>query len=247
MDLRGHVALVTGSSRGIGRAIALRMARAGAQVAINYYAKSEAAARVVEEVREGGGRALAVKANVTDPDQVRGMVAEVLGEFGHLDILVNNAGIRRDALLPRMSEQAWDDVMNVDLKGVFLCTREVIRAMLRQRWGRVVTISSAIALTGNAGQANYAAAKAGVLGFTRSIAREVATRNITVNTVLPGYVETAIVSDLPHSTKERILAHIPMDRFGVSEDIAGMVAFLCTDEASYITGQGICVDGGISL
>jgi 3-oxoacyl-[acyl-carrier protein] reductase len=247
VNLEGKSALVTGGSRGIGRAIALRLAQAGANVAINYSTQKESALEVVEEIKQLGVNSLALQADISQTDQVKKMASQLLEEWGRSDILVNNAGIRHDSLLPRMSDETWDEVMAVDLRGVFLCTREFIRSMLRQRWGRVVNISSGIAFTGNIGQANYAAAKAGVLGFTRAMAREVATRNITVNSVLPGYVETDIVSDLTQEMRDLILAHIPMNRFGTPAEIAGMVAFLCTEEASYITGQSLCVDGGITL
>lgn len=247
MNLEGKSALVTGGSRGIGRAIALRLAQTGANVAINYSTQKESALEVVEEIKQLGVNSLALQADISQTDQVKKMASQLLEEWGRSDILVNNAGIRHDSLLPRMSDETWDEVMAVDLRGVFLCTREFIRSMLRQRWGRVVNISSGIAFTGNIGQANYAAAKAGVLGFTRAMAREVATRNITVNSVLPGYVETDIVSDLTQEMRDLILAHIPMNRFGTPAEIAGMVAFLCTEEASYITGQSLCVDGGITL
>jgi len=247
VNLEGKSALVTGGSRGIGRAIALRLAQTGANVAINYSTQKESALEVVEEIKQLGVNSLALQADISQTDQVKKMASQLLEEWGRSDILVNNAGIRHDSLLPRMSDETWDEVMAVDLRGVFLCTREFIRSMLRQRWGRVVNISSGIAFTGNIGQANYAAAKAGVLGFTRAMAREVATRNITVNSVLPGYVETDIVSDLTQEMRDLILAHIPMNRFGTPAEIAGMVAFLCTEEASYITGQSLCVDGGITL
>jgi 3-oxoacyl-[acyl-carrier protein] reductase len=247
VNLHGKSALVTGGSRGIGRAIALRLAQSGANVAVNYNTHQESALEVVEEIKQLGVNSLALQADISQTDQVKKMANQLLAEWGRSDILVNNAGIRRDSLLPRMSDEVWDEVMAVDLRGVFLCTREFIRPMLRQRWGRVVNISSGIAFTGNIGQANYAAAKAGVLGFTRAMAREVATRNITVNSVLPGYVNTDIVSDLTQEMSDLILAHIPMNRFGTPDEIAGMVAFLCTEEASYITGQSLCVDGGITL
>jgi 3-oxoacyl-[acyl-carrier protein] reductase len=246
VNLHGKSALVTGGSRGIGRAIALRLAQSGANVAVNYNTHQESALEVVEEIKQLGVNSLALQADISQTDQVKKMANQLLAEWGRSDILVNNAGIRRDSLLPRMSDEVWDEVMAVDLRGVFLCTREFIRPMLRQRWGRVVNISSGIAFTGNIGQANYAAAKAGVLGFTRAMAREVATRNITVNSVLPGYVNTDIVSDLTQEMSDLILAHIPMNRFGTPDEIAGMVAFLCTEEASYITGQSLCVDGGIT-
>ncbi len=247
MDLQGRVALVTGSSRGIGRAIALRLARAGAKIVVNYHQHGESAAQVVEDVRQLGSEAIAVQADVSHEDQARALVSQGAARWERLDILVNNAGIIKDALLPRMSEETWDAVLDLDLKGTFLCTREALRHMLRQRWGRVVNISSAIAVTGNIGQANYAAAKAGVLGFTRSVAREVATRNITINAILPGYIATEIVEDLPQKVKDLIRSHIPMDKFGTPEDVAGAVAFLCTEEARYITGQSLGVDGGLTL
>ncbi|MFQ5880450.1 MAG: 3-oxoacyl-[acyl-carrier-protein] reductase [Dehalococcoidia bacterium] len=247
MNLEGKTALVTGASRGIGRVIALRLAGAGARVVVNYHTHGDDAAQVVKEIQGRGSSAIALGANVAKLEEVKALVRDATEAWGRLDILVNNAGIIRDALLMRMSDEAWDEVMDIDLRGAFYCTREAIRAMIRQRWGRVVNISSAIALTGNVGQTNYAAAKAGLLGFTRALAREVATRSITVNAVLPGYIATDIVADLSKQTKDLILSHIPMERFGVPEDVAGLVTFLCTEEASYITGQGLCVDGGITL
>lgn len=247
MDLRGKIALITGASRGLGKAIALRLADAGADVVVNYQTREDAAREVVEEIQRRGRRAIALGADVSKAEEVKGLFARALEAMQRVDILVNNAGILRDNLLLRMSDDEWDEVMSVNLRGAFLCTREAIRPMLRQRWGRIINISSAIAVKGNIGQSNYAASKAGMLGFTCAVAREVATRNITANAVMPGYIETEIVADIGQKAKDIILSHIPVGRFGSPEDVAGIVAFLATEEARYITGQAIAVDGGITL
>ena len=242
-----RVALVTGSSRGIGRAIALRLAQGGASVAINYRAREDEAAKAVEAVTREGGRAVAVQADITRSEDVERMFLETTNALGDVDILVNNAGIIKDSLIIRMSESDWDSVIDLDLRATFLCTRLAVRSMLRARWGRVINIGSVIGLRGNSGQANYAAAKAGVVGLTQSVAREVASRNITVNYVAPGYVETDIVEDLNEDLKQRILSRVPVGRFGRPEEIADMVAFLASENAAYITSQVIAVDGGMMI
>ncbi len=242
-----HVALVTGASRGIGRAIALRLASTGVAVAVNYVARPDAARAVVDEIRAGGGVALAVQADVRSSEAVRAMAAQVEGELGEIDILINNAGITRDGLFVRMSEQDWHDVIATNLDGAFHCTQAVIRKMQRGRWGRIVNVSSLAGLAGNAGQVNYAAAKAGLVGFTRALAKEVGSRGITVNAVAPGFVETDMTAGLQSDWKEQALKLTPAGRFGLPEEVAAAAAFLVSDEAAYITGQVISVDGGLGM
>lgn len=247
MSIQNKVVLITGGSRGIGKATALILAGAGVKIAVNYNSAREDAEQVAATVREKGGEAIAVHADVSDEKQVEAMTKEVLNAWKKVDILVNNAGIIKDSLLMAMSVESWDRVVNVDLRGTFLCTRAVIRGMIRQRWGRIINIGSVVGKRGNAGQTNYAAAKAGVLGFTKALAKEVANRNITVNAVTPGYVSTDVVDALPQSLKDKILGRIPQERFGVADDVANMVAYLASDEANYITGQVISVDGGMAI
>ena len=247
MNLEGHIALVTGASRGIGEVIATRLAKAGAKVAVNYHTGSDGASRVVETITSLGSEAFAVGCDVTREDQVESMVKQVVQRWERLDILVNNAGITRDKLLLRMSADEWDDVISVNLKGAYLCTKFALPKMVSQRRGRIVNLSSVVGISGNPGQANYAASKAGLIGFTKAMAREVASRNITVNAVAPGYITTAMVQQLPEEAQQRILDRIPMSRFGSPEDVAEAVAFLCTDGAGYITGQVIGIDGGLAV
>ena len=247
MNLDGKTALVTGASRGIGEVIALRLARAGAKVAVNYHTGEGPASRVVDAIAASGGEGFAVGADVSQEDQVRSMVESVLQRWSKLDILVNNAGITRDKLLMRMSAEEWDAVISVNLRGAYLCTRSVLTHMIRQRAGRVVNMSSVVGLSGNPGQANYAASKAGLIGFTKAMAREVASRNITVNAVAPGYITTMMVDQLPEEVQTTILSRIPMGRFGTPEDVAEVVTFLCTDAAGYVTGQVIGIDGGLAV
>jgi 3-oxoacyl-[acyl-carrier protein] reductase len=244
---RQRVALVTGSSRGIGRAIALRLAARGARLVINYLSREDEARKVVAMIEGEGGAAVAIQADITQTGDVERLFQQATEAMGQVEILVNNAGIIKDSLLVRMSDTDWDSVMNLDLRATFLCTRVAVRSMLRSRWGRIINIGSVIGLRGNSGQANYAAAKAGVVGLTQSVAREVASRNITVNYVAPGYVETDIVEDLNSDLKRRILSRVPMGRFGRPEEIASMVAFLASDDADYITSQMIAVDGGMMI
>jgi len=243
--LAGQIALVTGASRGIGRAIAEALAAAGARVVVNYASSGEAAAEVVRRIEAAGGQAWAHQANVAIEAEVEGMVKAVLEKEGQLDVLVNNAGITRDGLLMRMKTADWQSVIDLNLTGVFLCTRAVSRAMLKARSGRIINITSVVGLMGNPGQANYSAAKAGVIGLTRSTAAEFASRGITVNAVAPGFIATDMTRDL---NAEPILAAIPLGRLGQPEEVAGAVRFLAADAAAaYITGQVLAVDGGMVM
>lgn len=245
--LSGKRALVTGASRGIGRAVALRLAAEGASVALNYRAGREEAEAAAAEIAAAGGSAAVVQGDVAAAEEAEALVGAAVEALGGLDILVNNAGVTRDNLLMRLSEDDWDAALNTNLKGAFLCARAAIRPMLRQRFGRIVNMSSVVALTGNPGQANYAAAKAGLLGFTRTVAREVASRGVTVNALAPGFIETQMIESIPEDLRARILERIPLGRFGAPEDVAGCVAFLCGDDGAYITGQTISIDGGLGL
>ncbi|WP_431799424.1 3-oxoacyl-[acyl-carrier-protein] reductase [Halobacillus andaensis] len=245
--LNEQVALVTGASRGIGRAIALELALKGAKVAVNYAGSEAKAEEVVQEIKENGGEAIKIQANVSSSDDVKAMVKEVVDQFGKLDILVNNAGITRDNLLMRMKEDEFDDVIDTNLKGVFVCTKGVTRQMMKQKYGRIINISSIVGVSGNPGQANYVAAKAGVIGLTKSNAKELASRNITVNAVAPGYITTDMTDQLTEDQREQMLSLIPLGRLGSGEDIAGVVRFLASEDAGYITGQTIHVDGGMVM
>lgn len=245
-SLAGQVALVTGASRGIGRAIALSLAEAGAQVVVNYARSAESAEAIVAQIEAAGGSAIALQADVAQADQVDALISGTLEKFGRIDILVNNAGITRDTLLLRMKPEDWQAVIDLNLTGVFLCTRAVAKGMLKQRSGRIINIASVAGQMGNPGQANYSAAKAGVIGFTKTIAKEMASRGITVNAVAPGFIATDMTDDLPNT--EEILKFIPLGRFGQPDDIAGMVRFLAADPAAaYITGQVFNVDGGMVM
>jgi 3-oxoacyl-[acyl-carrier protein] reductase len=243
MNLTDKVALVTGSGRGIGKAIALRLADAGACVVINDV--SDAAETAAHELISAGKKSLFVKADITSSSEVNLMVEKIVGTFGRIDILVNNAGITRDKLSLQMSDDEWDAVLNVNLKGVFLCTRAVLKYMLKQRWGRIVNISSISGIVGNPGQVNYCAAKAGIIGITRTVSKEVASRKITVNAVAPGFIETDMTQKIPEKIREEFNKRIPAGFFGSPRDVADAVAFLASDEARYITGQVLCVDGGM--
>jgi 3-oxoacyl-[acyl-carrier protein] reductase len=245
--LEGKAALVTGASRGIGRAIAISLAEAGADVAVNYSGSEQAAEEVVRQIESLGRRAFKVKADVASSAQVEEMVKQVLDQFGKLDILVNNAGITRDNLIMRMKEEEFDQVMNTNLKGVFNCIKAVTRPMMKQRSGKIINISSVVGVLGNAGQANYVAAKAGVIGLTKSAARELASRNIAVNAVAPGFIETDMTDKLTTEQREQMLQQIPAARLGKPEDIARVVRFLASDDAAYMTGQTIHVDGGMYM
>ena len=243
--LAGQTALVTGASRGIGRAVALELANAGATVAVNYASSATAAEEVVAQILATGGSAYALKADVSQEEQVEQLIAAVLERSGSLDVLVNNAGITRDGLLMRMKTDDWQAVLDLNLSGVFLCTRAITRTMLKQKRGRIINITSVVGLMGNAGQANYAAAKAGVIGFTRSTARELASRGITVNAVAPGFIATDMTKDLQ---ADELLNAIPLGRYGQPEEVAGAVRFLAADPAAaYITGQVLQVDGGMVM
>ncbi len=245
--LEGKVAIVTGGSRGIGRAIALELARQGCKVAVNYRANAAAAEEVVERIAREGGEARAICADVSLMAEAERLVEETLSAFGTVDILVNNAGITRDALLLRMSEADWDAVLDTNLKGAFACIKAVQRVFLKKRAGRIINIGSVVGLAGNAGQANYAAAKAGLVGLTKAVAKELGARNITVNLVAPGFIQTEMTAKLADELVQQALARIPLGRLGRVEDVAAAVAFLASDAAQYITGQVLCVDGGLAL
>ena len=247
MDFNGKVALVTGSGRGIGKAIALKLAEAGATLVINDAGDSAPAEQTVAEIKNLNRQAIVGMADVSSSADVNRMVETAIATFGKIDILVNNAGITRDQLTMKMTDEQWDKVLAIDLKSVFLCTRAVLRPMLKQRSGRIISMSSVTGIIGNAGQANYAAAKAGIIGFTKTIAKEVASRGITVNAVAPGFIDTPMTQVLPAERKQALLANIPLGYLGAPRDIAETVAFLASEEARYITGQVITVDGGISL
>jgi 3-oxoacyl-[acyl-carrier protein] reductase len=240
-------ALVTGASRGIGRAVALRLARAGLRVAVGYHARAEAAAEVVAAIEAEGGQAVALGGDVARREEAEALVQAAVGRWGRLDVLVNNAGLTRDGLLLRMKDEDWDVVLQTDLGGAFYCIRAAARTMLRQRAGRIVNVASVAGLTGNAGQANYSAAKAGLLGLTRSVARELASRGITVNAVAPGWIETDLTAGLSTEMRDGIRERVPLGRLGSPEDVAEAVCFLVSPAAGYITGQVLVVDGGLAM
>jgi 3-oxoacyl-[acyl-carrier protein] reductase len=247
MDLQDKVAVVTGASRGIGRAIAIELARRGASVVINYNTSAEAAAQVVEAIEAEDGRAVAVQADVGDFDQAAELINTAVDTFSRIDILVNNAGTTRDQLLMLMKEDDWDVVLRTNLKGVFNCCKAAARKMMRQRYGRIVNISSVSGIAGQGGQTNYAASKAGVIGFTKSLAKELGPRNITVNAVAPGFVSTALTAELPEDLKQQGIEATPLGRMGQPEEVAYAVAFLASDLASFITGEILTVDGGLVM
>jgi len=247
MRLDGKIAVVTGGSRGIGKAICLRLAGMGATVVVNYVSRPDAAEATVASIKEAGGNAAAYQFDVADAEQVQAAFKKIVADFGRVDILVNNAGITRDGLIAMMKEQAWDEVIGTNLKGAFNCIKAVSRPMMKQRWGRIVSITSVIGFAGNAGQANYAAAKAGMVGLTRSVAKELASRGVTVNGVAPGYIDTDMTKELSEEVTEKIKAEIPMNSLGTVEDVAAAVAYLVSEEARYVTGQFIHVNGGMFM
>ncbi len=247
MHLEGKVALVTGASRGIGRAVAIQLAQSGADVAVNYSGSEAAAQETVDAILALGRKAIKIKANVANAEEVAAMVEETHKTFGHIDILVNNAGITRDGLLMRMKDEDFDAVINTNLKGTYLCMKQASRLMMKQKSGHIVSLSSVVGVIGNAGQVNYAASKAGVIGMTMSLARELGPRGVTVNAVAPGFIETDMTEVLSDEVKEGLKASIPLGTLGHVEDVAKTIAFLASDDAKYITGQTIHVDGGMAM
>jgi 3-oxoacyl-[acyl-carrier protein] reductase len=247
LELDDKIALVTGASKGLGKAIAIRLAEKGARVAVNYNTSPDSAAEVVKTIADAGGSAIAVKADVADLDQVVAMVKQVEEELGAVEILVNNAGIINDQLLMRMSDEAWRQVIDINLNGTFYCSRAVLRNMVRARWGRIINIGSVVGLRGNPAQTNYSASKAAIMGFTKALAKEVANRNITANVVTPGYFETETTAILTDEQKAYWLNAIPQGHFGEVDDVAHMVTYLADEKAKYITGQVISVDGGMAV
>ena len=247
MNFSGKTAVVTGGSRGIGRAICLKLAAGGAHVVLCYAGNEDAARETAAECEKLGAKALAVRCNVTDSAQVQALMDTAVKTFGGIHILINNAGITRDQLMMMMKEEAFDEVISANLKGAFLCMKAAARTMMKQRYGRIVNLSSVVGVAGNAGQANYAASKAGVIGLTKSLARELAARNVTANAVAPGFIATDMTDALSEKQREAILGRIAAKRLGAPEDVAALVRFLASEEAGYITGQVVCIDGGMSL
>jgi 3-oxoacyl-[acyl-carrier protein] reductase len=246
MNLSNRVAIVTGGGRGIGRTIALKLAEVGATVVVNDIGETSPIGSVAEEIKAMGGQSLAVLADVSQSQDVARLVEETIAAYGKVDILVNNAGITRDQLIIRMSDEDWDKVLSVNLRSVFLCARAVLRHMIKQRWGRIISIASIVGLVGNPGQANYASAKAGIIGITRTIAKEVAARGITANAIAPGFIDTEMTQRLEEDWKQQLRKQIPLGYFGSPRDVAEAVAFLASEEARYITGQVLSVDGGMA-
>ncbi len=244
---REQVAVVTGASKGIGKAIAVALAKEGYLVIVNYNGSEEAATKTVDEIIANGGKAKAYQCNVSQYDACQAFIEEVVNTYGGIDVLVNNAGITRDGLIARMSEEAFDQVIGTNLKGAFHCIRFAVKTMMKQRSGRIISISSVSGVLGNAGQANYSASKAGIIGLTKSVAREVAKRHITVNAIAPGFIKTDMTDQLSDAVKENVTQSIPLGEFGNPEDIANAVVFLASEQASYITGQVLCVDGGMAM
>jgi 3-oxoacyl-[acyl-carrier protein] reductase len=247
LQLKGKTAVVTGGSRGIGKAIAITLAKLGAGVAVNYARSSKAAEETVQEIKALGGEAVSFAADVSDAGQAAELIERSAAHFGSVDMLINSAGITRDGLLLRLKDEDWQQVIDTNLTGVFNCTRAVSRIMIKQRWGRIVSISSVVGIYGNAGQANYCASKAGVIGFTKAVAKELGSRGITVNAIAPGYIQTDMTEKLPENVREEMTKRVLLGRPGTPEDVAYLAAFLCSDLASYITGQIIGVDGGIVM
>jgi 3-oxoacyl-[acyl-carrier protein] reductase len=246
-DLSGKTALVTGGSRGIGRSICTDLAEQGAAVAINYRQSAEQAEDLRQKIEAAGGKAITVQADVRKPEDVERMIEETLAGLGRLDVLVNNAGFNRDTLILRMSLDDWDEVMELNLRAVFVCTKAVLRTMMKQRWGRIINIGSVSGLAGNAGQANYAAAKAGLVGFTRAVAREMGSRNVTANLIMPGLVITELTKDIRPEIVAGVKQRLLVDRMGKPEDVSALVVYLASNEAEYVTGQVLSVDGGLGL
>ncbi len=247
MTDQGKIAVVTGGSRGIGRAISVRLGSMGCFVWVNYVSRAEAAQETVDLIKEAGGQGQVVQFDVADFDQVQVAFKSIVAESGSIDILINNAGITRDGLVARMKEKDWDAVVDTNLKGVFSCAKAAVRPMMKNRWGRIVNISSIVGFSGNGGQVNYAAAKAGMVGLSKSLAREFASRKITVNCVAPGYIVTEMTEELDEAVKERMLAEIPLGALGEADDVAAAVAYLVSDHAGYVTGQTIHVNGGMYM
>ncbi len=245
--LKGKVAVITGAGRGIGKAIALQFAENGSKVVVNYRSSVTQVEEVINIIKSAGGEAIAVQANISREEDAKRLIEEAVKQFGRLDVLVNNAGITKDNLLMRMSEQDFVSVIDTNLKGTFFCTKHAATAMLKQRSGKIINISSVVGITGNVGQANYAASKAGVIGMTKAVARELSSRGITVNCVAPGFIETDMTEQLSDKVKEATIANIPLKRYGFASEVAGAVSFLASEAANYITGQVLQVDGGLAM
>ncbi len=244
-ELEGKVALVTGSSRGLGKAIAIKLGSLGANVAVNYQSSEQEAGYTARNIEACGSEAITIKADVTESAEVKAMIRQIIDKWGKIDILVNNAGITKDNLLPRMSDSAWDEVINTNLRGAYLCTKFALRSMMDQFEGRIINIASLAGIAGNQGQANYSASKGGLIAFTKSIAREVGSRNITVNAIAPGFITSDMTNKLSQETKDEMIKRIPLQRFGTSDDVAELVAFLAGKRSAYITAQVISIDGGL--
>ena len=245
--LNSKTAIVTGAARGIGRAVALNLAESGVSLVLNYYQNEKAALGLVKEIDALGGRCVLVQGDVSNPGDAQKLIDSALENFNELDILINNAGINKDNLLIRMKEEEFQRVVDINLLGTFYCTKYASKIMMKKRFGRIVNVSSVVGIAGNAGQSNYAASKAGIIGFTKSVAKELATRNITVNAIAPGYIKTDMTDRLSEEQKDRILSRVPLGRFGLPEDVANMVNFLISDKADYITGQVFRIDGGMEI
>jgi len=245
--LNSKTAIVTGAARGIGRAVALNLAESGVSLVLNYYQNEEAALGLVKEIDALGGRCVLVQGDVSNPGDAQKLIDSALENFNELDILINNAGINKDNLLIRMKEEEFQRVVDINLLGTFYCTKYASKIMMKKRFGRIVNVSSVVGIAGNAGQSNYAASKAGIIGFTKSVAKELATRNITVNAIAPGYIKTDMTDRLSEEQKDRILSRVPLGRFGLPEDVANMVNFLISAKADYITGQVFRIDGGMEI